>query len=55
MELGFLGWLFLSIAVGVYASNHRGRSGFGWFLLALLISPVIAFILVLVMKDKRYG
>lgn len=55
MEIGFLGWFFLAIAVGVYASNHRGRSGFGWFLLSLLISPLVAFILVLVMKDRRFG
>lgn len=53
MELGFLGWFFLSVAVGLYATNHRGRSGLGWFFIALLLSPMIAFILLLVMKDKR--
>lgn len=54
MEIGFLGWLFLAVAVGVYAKNHRGRSGLGWFVLALIISPLVAFILVLVMKDRRF-
>lgn len=53
MELGFIGWFFLSIAVGIYAANHRGRSAFGWFVLSVLISPLIAFILVFVMQDKR--
>lgn len=49
MEL-FLVWFFLSIAVGVYASN-KGRSGFGFFLLSLLISPLIGFIFALAAKD----
>lgn len=38
-------WLIFATAVGVIASE-RGRSGFGWFLLALLISPLIAVIVV---------
>jgi hypothetical protein len=36
----------LAIVVGV-AANTRGRSGFGWFLLALVISPLIAGLLVM--------
>lgn len=51
MEIGFVGWFFLSVAVGLYATNHRNRSGLGWFLIAVLISPLIAFILLLVMKN----
>lgn len=39
-------WLFLAIVVGIIAGS-RNRSGFGWFLIALLISPLIAGILVL--------
>lgn len=46
MEI-FLGWFVLSIIIGVIASS-RGRSGFGWFLLAALLSPLIGLILVLV-------
>lgn len=42
--IGF--WVLLSIVVGVAASS-RDRSGFGWFVLALLISPLIAGLLVL--------
>lgn len=43
----FLGWTVLSIAVGIGASS-RGRSGFGWFLISLLLSPLIGAFLVLV-------
>jgi hypothetical protein len=39
-------WISFSIIVAV-AANTRGRSGFGWFLLALLISPLISGLLVL--------
>lgn len=39
-------WLPIAIIVGV-AANARGRSGFGWFLLAVLVSPLIAGLLLL--------
>jgi hypothetical protein len=45
MEL-VLFYLGLAVVVGV-AANTRGRSGFGWFLLSLLITPVITGLLVL--------
>ena len=40
-------WLFLSILVGVFASSKK-RNGFGWFILSLIISPLITFIIILV-------
>lgn len=43
-------WVLFSVAVGVFASN-RGRSGFGWFLLSLFISPVLSLLFVAVMKN----
>jgi hypothetical protein len=49
MEAGmeiFLGWFFLAIVVGVLASG-RGRSGFGWFLISLIFSPLIGGLFVL--------
>ncbi len=46
----FFFWLLFSIAVGVMASN-RGRSGFGWFLLSCLISPLLGLIFCAVSKD----
>lgn len=42
-------YVLLAIVVGV-AANARGRSGGGWFLLAIVISPIIAGLLVLVMN-----
>jgi uncharacterized membrane protein YhdT len=38
-------YLIFCIVVSFIASQ-RGRSGFGWFLLSLLISPVLAVIIV---------
>lgn len=43
-------WFGLAIAVGVLASN-RGRSGFTWFLISAVISPLLGFIFVLVMEN----
>ncbi len=38
-------WLCLSIAVGGLAQS-KGREGFGWFVVALLISPLLALIVI---------
>jgi hypothetical protein len=43
--LPVFGYLFLAVLVGIVARG-RGRSGFGWFVLAVIITPLIAFILV---------
>lgn len=43
MEI-LIGWLILSILVGVYAAN-KGHSGFGMFLVACLLSPLLGFII----------
>ena len=42
----FLLWFGLAIIVGV-AANTRGRSGFGWFVFAILLSPLISGLLLL--------
>ena len=53
MELGFvIVWLFLSIGVGALADS-RGRSGFGYFLLSFVFSPVLALIVVLVARNLK--
>ena len=52
MEL-ILFWFFVSILVAAYASS-RNRSGFGWFLLSLIISPLITFIFLAILP-KRAG
>jgi hypothetical protein len=50
MEL-FLFWLILSIVVGVFAGS-KNRSGFGWFVLSLFISPIITLILLAVLPRR---
>lgn len=47
MEIAIF-WLILALVVGV-AAGSRGRSGFGWFLIAILLSPLIAIIILLVL------
>jgi hypothetical protein len=47
-----VGWIVFSVLVGFLAMS-RGRSGFGWCLLALAISPLIAGVLVLVLAPRR--
>lgn len=42
----FVLWLALSIAVAVHASK-RGRSGFGWFLFSVILSPLIGFVFLM--------
>ncbi|ADE14436.1 conserved hypothetical protein [Nitrosococcus halophilus Nc 4] len=51
MEI-FILWLFLSIIAGVIASN-KGRSGFGFFLLSVILSPLIGIIAALVAGENR--
>jgi len=43
-------WFLFAVIVGVFASN-RGRSGFGWFLLSLVISPLLGLLFVAVSKN----
>jgi energy-coupling factor transporter transmembrane protein EcfT len=45
-------WFIIAILVGVYAAK-RGRSGFGWFLLSVLISPILAFLILLAVGENR--
>jgi hypothetical protein len=43
-------WLFFAVLVGVLAQK-RGRMGFGWFILAVMFSPLLIGLLVLVLGD----
>lgn len=40
-------WLFFAALVGILAASW-GRSGFGWFLLGCLLSPLLAIIILLI-------
>lgn len=46
-------WVLLAVAVGAYGAS-KGRSGFGWFLLSLLISPLLGFIFCALVKDLKH-
>lgn len=46
-------WLSLSIGTGVIASS-KGRDGLGYFLLALVTSPLIGLILIAAMPSLYY-
>lgn len=43
-------WIILSIAVAMLATK-RGRSGGIWFIIAIVLSPLLGFIFLLVSKD----
>jgi hypothetical protein len=49
MEILFF-WIPLAVVVGIWASN-RGRSGFGWFVLAFFFSPLLAALFLAVMSN----
>jgi hypothetical protein len=48
----FVFWVAFSVAVGVFASVRRNRNGFGWGLLALIISPLLAAIFCAILREK---
>lgn len=45
-----LAWVLFSVLISPIAQN-RGRSGINWFLLAILISPLLALLFLLASKD----
>jgi hypothetical protein len=45
-----LGWLFFSVAAAMFAHIHRNRNGGGWFFVALFFSPLVAFVLLLILR-----
>jgi hypothetical protein len=47
-----LAWVLFAIVPGLIA-HWRGRSARNWFLLALLISPLIAFVILLFAPDLK--
>lgn len=49
MEI-FILWLVFAGLVGALASS-RGRSGFGFFLLSVLLSPLVGLVIVLVIRN----
>ena len=52
MELILIFWILFSIGVG-YLANERGRNGFGWVLLAIITSPLLGLVIVLLTRDLK--
>jgi hypothetical protein len=44
------GWLFFSVAAGLFAHNYCNRDGVGWTVVAIFFSPLVAFVLLFVLK-----
>lgn len=44
-------WLFLSICVAIVA-DEKGRSGFGFFLMAFVFSPIIGVLFLIASPDR---
>ncbi|HEY1860643.1 MAG TPA: hypothetical protein VGG61_09835, partial [Gemmataceae bacterium] len=51
----FIIWIVFACAVGTAASRHYKRSGFGWGVLAVLISPLLAWLLLLLLGTNPDG
>lgn len=47
-----LAWLIFAALVGMWASS-KGRSGFGYFLLSVVLSPLIGAIAVAIAGDNK--
>lgn len=52
-EIGAGLWLLLALAVGILATREFGRSGFRWFLLALIFTPLVGLLLFLLPPRRR--
>jgi fumarate reductase subunit C len=50
--LVFVTWITLSVIVGIAASRHFNRDGFGWAVLSAIVSPLITFLLLLALGPK---
>jgi hypothetical protein len=50
--LAVMVWFAASVTVGMYARNYRNRDQGGWTILALLISPLLAWLFVVAVSCK---
>jgi hypothetical protein len=46
----FAFWVFFCVAASMFASIHRNRSGVGWFFVAFFFSPLVAFVLLAILR-----
>lgn len=47
-------WVALAVGVGLLASREFGRSGWGWSVLALLLTPLSGLLLFLLPARRRF-
>jgi hypothetical protein len=52
MSTLIFGWFFFAVAAGMLASIRRNRDGVGWFFVAILFSPLVAFVLLLILQPN---
>jgi hypothetical protein len=48
----FFGWLFFCVAAAMFAVQRRNRSGIGWFFVAFFFSPLVAFVLLAILREQ---
>ena len=53
MEIGIGLYALLALAVAVLASREFGRSAAGWFVLALILTPVVGLLLFMLPARRR--
>jgi hypothetical protein len=53
--LCLLVWAAFAFAVGNYASKQKGRARTDWFVLSLLISPLLAFLILALLPGRANG
>jgi hypothetical protein len=51
MEIFFF-WFICALLVGLYA-RKKGRSGIGFFFLSVLLSPLLGFLIALIVDEQR--
>jgi hypothetical protein len=52
VELIYL-WVGLCIAVGLFARARYSRSGLGWFVLSMIVSPLLGLVFVLALGRRQ--
>lgn len=50
----FFLWFFFAFVVAQYAAN-KGRSGLLWLIVSFLISPIIAWLILLVIPENTHA
>lgn len=52
MVLFWIMWIVFAVLIG-FMADGRGRSGLGWALLSFILSPLLCFVILLVIPNLR--